>query len=257
MDKSPKVESVSSVMKVFSILQALSDGREVSSAELAQQTIITKSTAYRFLQTMKQLGFVGQNEATEKYYLTPKLFEVAAGPIVNLDLIKLADRQMRLIGEKTGEALHLAKMDGDTILYLHRIEPAYSLTMQCVIGKRNPLYSTAIGKVILAGRSDDEVREILKNTVFKQFTCYTHANVESLLEELELVRQQGFGEDNEEQEVGLRCIAAPVYDRFGQVTAGMSISLPSMRLAQEPKQTFVDLLQAAGKKVSEDLGLSV
>ncbi|RND29455.1 DNA-binding transcriptional regulator KdgR, partial [Vibrio cholerae] len=120
--------------------------------------------------------------------------------------------EMRRISDLTMEALHLGALDGDGIIYIHKIDSKYNLRMQSRIGRRNPLYSTAIGKVLLAERNEEEVRQILADVEFTQSTENTHSDVDSLLEELPVVKEQGFAQDNEEQEVGLRCLAVPVYD---------------------------------------------
>lgn len=126
--------------------------------------------------------------------------------------------------------------------------------MQSRIGRRNPLYSTAIGKVLLAERDEQFVRDTLEGVEFIKHTDRTLENVEQLLEELALVRTQHYAEDNEEQEPGLRCIAAPVYDRFGNVIAGLSMSLPTIRFDQQRMGYYVDLLQTAGRNISLQLG---
>lgn len=113
------------------------------------------------------------------------------------------------------------------------------------IGRRNPLYSTAIGKVLLAWRDRDEVMQILEGVEYKRSTERTITSTEALLPVLDQVREQGYGEDNEEQEEGLRCIAVPVFDRFGVVIAGLSISFPTLRFSEERLQEYVAMLHTA------------
>jgi len=94
------------------------------------------------------------------------------------------------------------------------------------IGRRNPLYSTAIGKVLLAWRDREEVKQILEGVEYKRSTDRTITSTDELLPVLDTVRKQGYGEDNEEQEEGLRCIGVPVFDRFGVVIAGLRCCIP-------------------------------
>ena len=154
LDKQP--DSVSSVLKVFGILQALGEEREIGITELSQRVMMSKSTVYRFLQTMKTLGYVAQEGESEKYSLTLKLFELGARALQNVDLIRSADIQMREISRLTKETIHLGALDEDSIVYIHKIDSMYNLRMYSRIGRRNPLYSTAIGKVLLAWRDRDE-----------------------------------------------------------------------------------------------------
>jgi len=254
MDKPTQPESVSSVLKVFSILQALGEQKNIGVSELSQRLMMSKATTYRFLQTMKTLGYVTQEEEADRYALTLKLFELGAKSLEYVDLIDLADKEMRFISEQTNEALHLGALNDDSIIYIHKIDSNYSLRMQSRIGRRNPLYSTAIGKVLLAEREQDFIRDTLSRVTFVKHTEKTLDNVDQLIAELNLVKEQHYAQDNQEQEPGLRCIAAPIYDRFGIVIAGISISLPTIRFDESRLSYYVGLLHQAGKNVSSQLG---
>ncbi|WP_022941915.1 DNA-binding transcriptional regulator KdgR [Psychromonas hadalis] len=254
MEKATQPEAVSSVLKVFSILQALGEQKEIGVSELSQRLMMSKATTYRFLQTMKTLGYISQQGESDKYSLTIKLFELGSKSLEYVDLIALADKEMRLISEQTNEALHLGALDENAIIYIHKIDSGYNLRMQSKIGRRNPIYSTAIGKVLLAEREEGFIREILSDINFIKHTDRTLENTEQLLSELRIVRKQSYAEDNEEQEPGLRCIAAPIYDRFGIVIAGLSISFPTVRFDEKRISYYVGLLHHAGKNISEQLG---
>jgi len=252
LDKQP--DSVSSVLKVFGILQALGDEREIGITELSQRVMMSKSTVYRFLQTMKSLGYVDQEGESEKYTLTLKLFELGAKALQNVDLIRSADIQMREISRLTRETIHLGALDEDGIVYIHKIDSMYNLRMHSRIGRRNPLHSTAIGKVLMAWSEPGDVKALLAEMQFTRSTENTITDVPSLVKVLEKVREQGYGEDIEEQEQGLRCIAVPVFDRFGVVIAGLSISFPTIRFSQESKKDYVEMLHTAARNISEQLG---
>lgn len=252
LDKQP--DSVSSVLKVFGILQALGEEREIGITELSQRVMMSKSTVYRFLQTMKSLGYVAQEGESEKYSLTLKLFELGAKALQNVDLIRSADIQMRELSNLTRETIHLGALDEDGIVYIHKIDSMYNLRMYSRIGRRNPLHSTAIGKVLLAWRDRAEVREILSHIEFTRSTRHTVGSAEELLPLLDKVKAQGYGEDNEEQEEGLRCVAVPVFDRFGVVIAGLSISYPTIRFSEENKSECVGMLHNAARNISEQMG---
>ena len=254
MEKSNQPESVSSVMKVFSILQTLAEQKDIGISDLSQRLMMSKTTTYRFLQTMKTLGYVTQEDENDKYGLTLKLFELGAKSLEYTDLIALADKEMRYISEKTNEALHLGALDENAIIYIHKIDSGYNLRMQSRIGRRNPLYSTAIGKVLLAECDEAFIRNALKDVTFVKHTENTLENIDQLLAALEDVRQSHYAEDKQEQEPGLHCIAVPIYDRFGYVIAGLSISLPSIRFNEEDRPYYVELLHNAGKRISEQLG---
>lgn len=254
MQKLKQPEAVSSILKVFNILNLLSEQKEIGVSELSQRLMMSKATSYRFLQTLKTLGYVGQDGEWDKYYLTLRLFELGSKSLEYTDLVSIADKEMRAISEKTSEALHLGVLDESEIIYVHKIDSSYNLRMQSRIGHRNLLYSTAIGKILLSGRHEAFIREVFKDSDFVRHTDKTLENVEQLLGELECVRELNYAVDNEEQEPGLLCIAAPIYDHLGNITAGLSISLPTIRFDEKDKLHYVGLLQSAGKNISENLG---
>ena len=249
-----RVESVAAVNKVFAILQALGENNQIGISELSQRLVMSKSTVHRFLQTLKALGYVAQEEDTDRYRLTIKLFELGAKSLQSVDLVREADVQMRHISRLTREAVHLGAFDENSIVYIHKIDADYDLRMQSRIGRRNPLYSTAIGKVLLAWMEPEEARHVLSTIEFRKSTQKTLGSADAVLSILPRVREQGYGEDNEEQEDGLQCIAVPVFDRFGHVIAGLSVSFPSMRCGADTKAHYVTLLKEAGRAISVQLG---
>ncbi|GLS89971.1 DNA-binding transcriptional regulator KdgR [Psychromonas marina] len=254
MEKTTHPEAVSSVLKVFSILQALGDQKDIGVSELSQRLMMSKATTYRFLQTMKMQGYVAQEDEADKYSLTLKLFELGSKSLEYVDLISLADKEMQLISEKTNEALHLGALDETSIIYIHKIDSNYNLRMQSKIGRRNPIYSTAIGKVLLADKEESFIREKLSHVEFIKHTEKTLENTDQLLSELQVVKEQHYAEDNQEQEPGLRCIAAPIYNRFGTIIAGLSISFPTIRFDEKRMPYYVGLLHQSSKNISNQLG---
>ncbi|WP_272660591.1 DNA-binding transcriptional regulator KdgR [Providencia sp. PROV150] len=254
MDKTTQTDAVSAVVKVFSILSALGEQKEIGVSELSQRLLMSKATTFRFLQTMKQLGYVDQEGEADKYSLTLKLFELGAKSLEYVDLIEIADKEMRRIGQLTHEAVHLGALDEDAIIYIHKIDSSYNLRMYSRVGRRNPLYCTAIGKILLAWQDEVSIRLALKDETFSQKTATTILTIEDLLAELATVRECHYAQDREEQELGLRCIAVPVYDRLGHVVAGLSISFPTIRFDEQRIDDYVQLLKTAGRNISEKMG---
>ncbi len=252
VDNSP--DSVSSVLKVFGILQALSEQKDIGVTELSQRIMMSKSTVYRFLQTMKTLGYVNQEGETDKYTLSLMLFELGGRALEHQDLIQIADVQMYRLGKLTKETLHLGALDENSVVYLHKIDSEYNLRMYSRIGRRCPLYSTALGKVMMAWLPEEEVRSMLAGVTFERFTEHTLANVDALLAELAQVRGQGYAEDNEENENGLRCFGVPIYNRMGRIITGLSLSLPIVRFEESKRAELVSLLHETAARISAELG---
>lgn len=247
-------DSVSSVLKVFGILQALGEQKEIGVTELSQRIMMSKSTVYRFLQTMKSLGYVTQEGESDKYALSLRLFELGAKALEHQDLIAIADLYMRRLGKETKETLHLGALDDDSVIYLHKIDSEYNLRMYSRVGRRRPIYSTGLGKVLTAWLDESEVRELFSRIDFVPFTEKTLRNIDDYLQHLVLVREQGYAEDNEEMEAGLRCFAVPIYNRLGHIIAGLSLSLPLVRVQESEVPKLVAKLHQSAAAISDQLG---
>ena len=257
MQKSRNSDSVAAVLKVFAVLESLADEKKMSLSELARRAMMSKSTAYRFLQTMQDLGYVEQESDTEKYGLTLKLYGLGA-KVLNqqVDLVKAADRAMDVLSQQISEAVHLGVLDENdqSVVYIHKYDSIYNLRIQSPIGKRNPLYSTSLGKALLAWRGEDDLSQRLPKFSFVKSAPNTILDRDALLANLATTRAQGYAEEIEESEAGVRCMSVPVFDHFGKAVAAISVSFPVFRFDQNRKPDYVRQLRQAGQQTSTDLG---
>ena len=257
LERPHRTENVASVLKVFAVLEALAEEKRASLAEIAQRAMTSKSTAHRLLQTMMDLGYVEQEGETEKYGLTLKLFGLGARTLSGHgDLMRAADRAMGALSRSTGESINLGIMDERElrVAYIHSYNSAYNLSMQSPLGRRNPLHSTSLGKALLAWRDEDEICERLVQMDLPKVAPNTITDRDVLMEHLRRSRDQGYAEEIEESEAGVRCLAVPILDHLGRPVAAMSISFPLFRFDATRKPEYVSLLTKAGRDVSRGLG---
>ncbi|WP_428503546.1 DNA-binding transcriptional regulator KdgR [Roseateles sp.] len=247
-------ESVAAVLKVFAILQALSERSETGISELSVRLAMPKATVYRFLQTMMTLGYVRQQADSERYGLSMKAFELGAKALQYPDLVDLAKHHMQMLADKTGETVHLGTLIDSEIIYVHKIDSRHTLGMYSKVGRRAPLHCTAIGKVLLAWEHPERRERILDGAEFKRFRDKTIVERGPYLAELERVRAQGFGEDREEFDDHIRCLGIPIFDRLNQPIAGMSISFPTFRYDEEKAPEIIAMLTTASRDISTRLG---
>lgn len=255
--KPQKTENAAAVLKVFAILESLAEERRASLADIAQRAMTSKTTAHRLLQTMIDLGYVEQEPDTEKYGLTLKLFGLGARILRGQeDLLRAADREMGKLSRATGESINLGVMDDfdQRVAYIHKYDSTYNLSMQSTLGKRNPLHSTSLGKALLAFRDEGEIRERLARMDLRKLAPRTITDPDDLFRELMQVRENGFAEEIEESEAGVRCMAAPVLDYAGKSVAAISIAFPLIRFDETRKSEYVRLLTDAGRAASAALG---
>ena len=247
-------ESVAAVLKVFAIMQSLSERDETGISELSVRLAMPKATVYRFLQTMKTLGYVRQEVDSERYGLSMKMFELGAKALQYPDLIEIAKPHMQQLSDATGETVHLGMLIDSEIIYVHKVDSRHMLGMYSRVGRRAPLHCTAIGKVLLAWENPARRTAILKGCDFKRFREKTITTLEDFNVELERTLAQGFGQDREEFDDHIRCAAIPLFDRMNQVVAGLSVSFPTFRYDTAREPELVAMLREASRDISRQLG---
>ncbi|CAM3438995.1 IclR family transcriptional regulator domain-containing protein [Parendozoicomonas haliclonae] len=248
---------VSAVVRLFSILEKMSDDGEIGVSDLAQELELPKATVHRFVKTLENLGYVRQFPESEHYTLTMKLFELSSRVTESLDLVSIADPYMRGLADLTGETVHLAVFDEASIVYLHKIPSRHALQLVSRVGRRAPLHCTAIGKAIVSSWSDHQMRDLLKAIEFQRFTEHTITTPEGWRQELDTVRARSYAIDDQEHELSVRCFAVPVFDQTNKSVAGISISIPVFRINEELMPEVISQLCKAGECVSREMGCSL
>jgi IclR family transcriptional regulator, KDG regulon repressor len=170
-----------------------------------------------------------------------------------MDTASESRAQMYQLVQSTGETVQLAVLDHQSVLYIRILESRQAVRMSSIAGSRAPAHCTSVGKVLMAHQPADVVKQIIDNGL-PRFTQNTITSPEALLEELAAVRQKGFAIDDEEIEVGLRCIAAPVRNHTGNVIAAISVAAPVQRMSKKNLQTTVPTVTAAAESISRRLG---
>ena len=259
------LEPAKAVVKTMNILEFLSRERSLGVTELANRvtggsgkTRMHKSTVYRFLNSLKELGYVTQDPDTGQYSMTLKLFEIGLAVRERLELWREAQPVFKRIAQSTGETVHLATLDDCRLVYLGKIESAKALrvSMMSRVGQSAPTYCTGLGKTLLSFVPAPRVTEILKNEKMIPFTKKTITKRAALDRELETIRRKGYGIDDEEHEVGVRCVAAPIRDQQGNIIAAVSISVPPVRLDYKDIPGYGKIVMQAAEEISGRLGYS-
>ncbi|PXY28102.1 IclR family transcriptional regulator [Prauserella muralis] len=205
--------------KTLSVLEALADHSRI--ADLAVATGLPKPTVHRILQTLVARGFA-RSDGHGEYVGGPRILSLAGRFLQRLDLAERVRPLLRELQEATGWTVHLALLSGDEAVYVAKVEGAKPYHLASRVGMSLRLHCTSIGKAILATMPDEEVRALLNRTGLPARTPHTVTDPDVLLKELAVVRRQGFAEDHEENEAGVRAVGAAVFDHAGQVIGGVS-----------------------------------
>jgi IclR family KDG regulon transcriptional repressor len=223
--------------------------------EIAKQTDVNKSTAYRFLAHFEREGYLSRDE-DGFYTIGLKLNQMAPGPRRERDLREVARPVLRDLVASTGESVNLAALDGTDILYLEVFESPHAFRLVSTIGYRRPLYATALGKSIAAFLPAEQAQRILPSIRFQPLTPHTITNLAEFTRELEAIRAQGYSVDHEENLLGACCVAAPILNQAGEAAAAVSVSGPISRISEDKVSIFAAAVKEAAAKIGTRLGFS-
>lgn len=237
---------VQSLERAFDLLERMADaGGEVGLSELSGTSGLPLPTIHRIMRTLVACGYVRQ-QPNRRYALGPRM-------------IRLGESASRLLGtwarpylaelvEATGETANMALFDGDEIVYVAQVPSRHSMRMFTEVGRRVLPHTTGVGKALLAQLDPAEVRALLARTGMPAATGHTITDPELLLRALEEVRERGYAVDDNEQEVGVRCLAVTV--PRSPAPAAISISGPAGRVTDAATEKIVPVLQGVAGRLS-------
>jgi IclR family KDG regulon transcriptional repressor len=249
-------KTISAVSRAFIVAEKLSQVSCSSLEDLARSTRLAKPTVYRFLLTLRELGYVKKDEG-DRWFLTMKLFAVGSRALDHIDLVRVARPVAQRLSAELGETVHLGILDGNEAIYVLKIESKYTIRMYSRVGKKIPLYCTAIGKTLLADLDAAERTALLAEMKLVPFTPHTIRDQGALERVLADVAARGLAEDAEEHEEGIICLAAPVRDHSGRAVAALSVSWPKFRFEVARREEYAVRIRAATAEISAVLGAPV
>ena len=243
--------SIQVIERMMSLLDVLSNTPEPATLKmLSKATGLHPSTAHRILAVMTHSRLVERHEAST-YALGIRLLELGNIVKSRLSIRDIALPFMQTLHETLGEAINLGIRDADEIIYLERTSNGRSLVrVVYLLGGRAPLHLTSLGKLFLAYDGDQNLRAYANRTGLPGKTPHSLTNLVALQKELATIRQNDLAYDNEEAEIGLRCVAAPIRNDEGLIVAALSISAPTDRhnpdWAHQIKKTTENISRALG-----------
>ena len=243
--------SIQVIERMMSLIDALAEmGEPASLKALSKVTGLHPSTAHRILAAMTHSRLVERCDAGT-YGLGIRFLELGNIVKARFSLRDIAVPFMQTLHETIGEAINLGIRDGDEIIYLERTSSGRSLVrVVYLVGARAPLHLTSLGKLFLAADTPADVRAYAERTKLPGKTPHSLTTLEQLEKELETIRRDDIAYDNEEAEIGLRCVAAPIRNDEGTLVAGLSISAPTDR----HDATWPDRIREATIEISRALG---
>ena len=237
---------VKPIAKALQLLEyVVEEGRELALTEIAHRSGLPKTTAFRYLQTFCQAGFLSYDPHSDRYRMGVKLWTLAQTKGSQSVLRDAAIPTMRELRDRFNETINLAELDGNEVVYIEMVESRRSLRTLAKIGKRDPAFCTAVGKSMLAFMPK-KGRQLHLPTELQTRTDPRNISFEEFEEEMEATVIRGFALDRGENEEDSFCIGAPIFHSNGGIIAGLSLSAPSTRInAPLQQQIGVALLEAS------------
>jgi len=252
-----------SLIRALTLLERLSAAPGgVNLTDLSQQLGMPAATVHRLLSTFEELDFVEQDAELGLWFVGLKAFTVGNAFLNRRDFVASARPHMHRLVEQCGETVNLGVIDQGEVVFISQVESREVMRMIVRLGSRSPIHASGVGKALLASMSEQQVTRILQLRGLARYTDYTIDSPAALREELEQVRQQGYALDDEEHAVGLRCVAAPIFDENGQALAAISLSGPKARIVDSRlselgnaiRQTALEITQVLGGRMPADQG---
>lgn len=238
----------------LAILDALADKPNLAVAEIAEIVELPLSTVYRLLETLLNRGLVEYNLSTRCYAIGIRAFHIGHAFVKGNELVAIADAEMMELVREVNETVNLAIRDEVDAVYVHQVEGSRLVRMFTQLGARTPLHASGVGKALLAWESPRQVHDVLAKVEFRTYTPNTLTTISDLLAELDVTRKRGYGLDLEERELGVVCVAAPIFNHSGKVVAALSVSAPSARMESLGIRSLADRIIESANSVARRLG---
>ena len=246
-----------SLEKAIQIIELISESSGMGVREMSGLTGYPPATVHRIVAALAARKYLQQDPRSRTYTLAPRFMELGERAQKQFDLVPVARVHLEELLQKAGENANLTVRDGWEVVYIdHLHSNEHSLQLFTRLGARVPLYCCGVGKMFLSYFEEEELDRYLQSSEFHQYTPYTFIEPKLMREEITLIRKQGYAIDNQEKEMGVRCVAAPIVGRGSDIVASLSISGATQRVSEDRLPELVALVVECGARISRDLGWS-
>jgi len=229
-------DHILSIKKATQVIEALDTHGSLGTRELSGILGMSKSTIHRIISTLKDTGWIVENPSTRKVQLGFKLFALGNNVVNRMGFRNILHKHMEELAEKTGENVNLGMLVMGTVVHVDKVESALPIKVDATVGSATTSYNTALGKVLLAEKSDKEIIDLFQGYQFQKTAKNTITSLEYLISEIHRVREQEFAEDNEEFADGMKCYAVAIGSFDGQTRYALSTSFLRYIYLEEPQK---------------------
>ncbi len=252
---SERAGQVQSLVRSLRLLNQVSESDDgISLTDVAHAVGLPPSTAHRLLSTLQQEGYVRFDHERMRWLVGVRAFVTGNAFLKTRDLVRIARPYMRHLMEESGETVNLAVEDGGQAVYLSQVECRQLMRALASPGARVLMHCSAVGKALLSAMPEVRRGAILTRHGMARISAKTIVTRPAMSKELERIVARGYAIDDEEHAVGLRCVAATIYDEYGEPAAAVSLSGPMARIPDDRLPELGQMVRRAADKVTRDFG---
>ncbi len=248
------IEAVARVLRLLDVFSAAEPDLDLMT--ISRRAALPKSTAFRYLTTLEELGYLEREASTGTYHLGLKFFQLGQVAVNRLDVRTAARPSMKELARRYQETINLGVLNGQHVVLIEVVESPRSIRKGATLGDRDALHCTALGKAVLAYQGSEAIEDLVKTDALWGFTAHTLTEPVALAQDLQRVRERGYSLDEEEGEMGVCCVGVPIFDHSGQVRYALSLSAPATRLPLTLAHEIGPELVAYSARISAALGAS-
>jgi DNA-binding IclR family transcriptional regulator len=255
--KSPEAGDVPAIRRALMVFDLLAHTRRgLSVSEISRKLTLPKSSTHRILTTLESEKCVHKNSQNGKYYFGVRLFSLNRAALEGLELREEAKPFLIELMKKTGLTVHMAVLEHNQAVLIEKLEPAEGVHIGTWIGRAMDVNSTAAGKALIAFMSSEELSQEINAKKFVRHNMKTIVSMSKLRAELGKVRELGYSVDDEEDELGVRCVGAPIFYGGGKVIAAISVVGTTDQTSEERIELLGEIVRQTAGSISSRLGSS-
>ena len=249
-----RTKSAPAVDRALTILELLGNSKfGLSLPELVEKTRLPKSSVHCLLVTLERRGYVRRNERTGRYLFGLKLLSLANTALSGIPIREIAAPHLKCLLDSTGLTAHLAILEKDEAVLIAKHAPPGTFRLATWIGKRMDIHCTSLGKALIAHLSEEVIDHIIREHGLPRHNDNTLSSAKKLKADLALTVSRGYSLDDEEDEVGMRCIGAPIFDPLGTPVAAVSIYGTTAQITPPNLERMAELVRRTATRISERL----
>lgn len=245
---------IQSLDRAMHLLKIVATGDGMSLTEIADAAGQPPSTAYRILITLQKHGVVDFEEAGQTWHVGLGAFRIGSAFLGRTAIVEQSRAEMQTLMQSTGETANLAIVDNGEVVFISQVETSDPIRAFFRPGTRGPIHASGIGKALLAYFPQAQADAAMTDNTLIAFTAQTITERDAMADELARIRTRGWSVDDEERTLGMRCIAAPIFNAFGEAVAGISVSGPSVRMTPDRDIEIGAMIRAAAERITRTTG---